>query len=61
MIRGLFFSEMIRASVRKSYNAKIRVTVRKSEVQPDGLPKSEPNRRKQSSEWRCGGSALKGP
>ena len=41
VIRTQFFGEMIRVSVRKSsgYSAKIRVTARKSELQPGGTPR----------------------
>ena len=38
---------------------KVGVTARKSELQPDGPPKSEPNRREEVSEPESGSSAEK--
>ena len=62
MIRRLFFSEMIQILVRESdlERRKVRVTSQKSELRPDGPPKSESNRTKKMSESDFGGSAEKG-
>ena len=47
-------------SESQSYSAKVRVTARKSELQPDGPPKSESNHPKQMPESDLGTSAEKG-
>ena len=61
MIRTQFFGEIIRFwSESQSYSAKVRVTAQKSELQPDGSPKSESNRPKEVSESDFGSSAEKG-
>ena len=60
MTRTQFFGQIIRFwSESQSYSTEVRVTARKSELQPHGPPKSDSNRPKHVSESDFGSSARK--